>query len=169
VSSLDFEAAAYLSLTLGETAVPDVGSLNPVGASAFAAIRYVPRQFPFHVFFQTGGGLVATGNTTGPSGTEYSNVISALFFSPGVGLDISALRLEVGLGPALIFASTSAKDESSSSVSLAVAGEVGLSYRFLEKTTWAMSAGVRYQAVPGAGLESIYLGVQVRFGSIAYR
>lgn len=169
VSSLDFEGAAYLSLTFAELAVPDSGSLNPVGGSAYATIRYVPRTFPFHAYFQTGGGLFATGTTIGPSGTEYNNVLSALLFSPGIGFDHRAWRLTVGLGPALVFTSRSSGDGGSLSTSLAVSGEIGLAYRFFEKTPWEMSAGVRYQTIPGAKVNALSLGVLVRFGSIAYR
>ena len=169
VSTLDFEAAGYLSLSFADLAVPDVGSLNPVGGGVYVAIRYVPTTFPFHAFFETGTGLFATGTTTGPSGVDYKNGLSAWFFSPGIGLDWAAFRLTLGVGPALVRASHSSDTQRSSSASLAIASEVGFSYRFLEKGPWAVSAGLRYQTVPGAKIEALSLGVQVRFASIAYR
>lgn len=169
VSRLDFEAAAYLSVSFAERAVADEGWLNPVGGGAYAAIRYVPTQFPFHAFFETGGGLFATGATSGPSGTEYHHMLWALFFLPGVGLDLGKLRISAGLGPALAFTTHASEDERSATTSLAVAGDLGISYRFFENTPWATSASLRYQTVPGAKIEALCLGVQVRFGSIGYR
>lgn len=169
VSSLDFEGAAYLSLAFAELAVPDEGSLTPVGGAAYATIRYVPTHFPFHAYFQTGGGLFATGTTTGPSGTDYGHTLSALFFSPGVGFDHGAWRLTLGLGPALVFTSHSSASDSVLTTSLAVSGDVGVSYRFFERTPWATSLSLRYQTVPGAKLDALSLGLLVRFGSIAYR
>jgi hypothetical protein len=169
VSTLDFEAAGALSFLFAELAVPGTGSLNPVGGGAYVAVRYVPKTFPFHAFFETGGGLFATGVTTGPSGTDYESSLSAWFFSPGVGFDLGALRMTVGVGPALVRTSQTSESERSSSTSLAIASEVGASYRFWEKNAWALSAGLRYQMVPGAKIHALCLGLQVRFGSIAYR
>lgn len=169
VSTLDFEAAAYMSLTFAELPVPDTGSLNPVGGGLYGTLRYVPATFPFHAYFHAGGGLFATGTTSGPSGTAYTNALSALFFSPGIGLDLGALRLTFGLGPAVVFTSHSAEQDASSSTSLAFSGDMGISYRFFEKTPWAMSGALRYQTVPGAKIDALSLGISVRFGSIAYR
>lgn len=169
VSTLDFEASGYASVLFAGLAVPDEGSLYPVGGAAYATIRYVPTDFPFHAYFQTGGGLFAAGTTTGPSGTDYGHTLSALFFSPGVGFDHGAWRLTLGLGPALVFTSHSSDSDSVLSTSLAVSGDVGISYRFFEKTPWTTSVGLRYQAVPGAKIDALSLGILVRFGSIAYR
>jgi hypothetical protein len=169
VSTLDFEASGYLSLLLAELAVPDVGSLNPVGGGAYLAIRYVPRGFPFHAFLETGGGLFATGTTIAPSGTNYDNVLSAWFLSPGIGLDWEGFRLTLGVGPALVTSWHSSASEGSSTVHLAIGSEVGVSYRFWEKGPHALSAGLRYQTVPGAKIDALCLGLQARFGSISYR
>lgn len=169
VSTLDFEAAGYLSLLLAELAVPGVGSLNPVGGGLYLAVRYVPKSFPFHAYFETGGGLFATGTTIAPSGTEYGNVLSAWFFSPGIGLDWGAFRLTLGVGPTLVTTWHSSASEGSSTTHLAIASEVGVSYRFWEKGPHALSAGLRYQTVPGAKIDALCLGVQARFGSVSYR
>jgi hypothetical protein len=169
VSTLDFEAAAYMSLAFAELAVPEAGSLNPVGGSLFAAMRYVPTSFPFHAYLEAGGGLFATGTTTGPSGTPYDNVLSAWFLSPGIGLDLGALRLTLGVGPALVVTWHSSATEDTSTTSLAVSGDVGLSYRFFDRTPWATSVGLGYRTVPGAKIDALSLGLEVRFGSIAYR
>jgi hypothetical protein len=169
VSTLDFEAAAYLSFLFAGLAVPDAGSLNPVGGGAYAAIRYVPASFPFHAYFETGGGLFATGTTTGSSGTPYDNLLSAWFFSPGAGFDWGPLRLTLGVGPALVFTNRSSPSEDTLTTSLAVAGDVGVSYSFFESKPWALSAGLRYQTIPGAKVDALSLGVRLRFGRVEYR
>ena len=169
VSTLDFEASANLSLMFAELAVPDAGSLNPVGVGAYAAVRYVPATFPFHAYFETGGGLLATGTTTGSSGTRYDDLLSAWFFSPGVGFDWGSLRLTLGVGPALVFTNRSSPSEDTLTTSLAVAGDVGLSYRFFERESWALSAGLRYQTIPGAKVDALSLGVRLLFGRVEYR
>lgn len=169
VSKLDFEAAGYLSVLFAQLAVPDAGSLNPVGASAHAAMRYVPAAFPFHAFLDTGGGLFATGTTTGPSGTAYDNLLSAWFLTPGVGLGLGPLRITVGVGPALVVTNRSSTSEDTTTVSLALAGQAGLSYRFFERAQWALDADLRYQTVPGAKLDALSLGLRVRFASLEFR
>lgn len=169
VSTLDFEAVGQLSLSLGKLAVPEVGSLNPVGGGAFVAMRYVPRNFPFHAFFETGGGLFATGTTIGASGTPYDNVLSAWFFSPGIGLDWGAFRLTLGLGPALVMTWHSSATESTQTTSLAIASDLGVSYRFWEQGPYALSGAFRYQSVPGAKIDALSLGLRFRFGSIVHR
>jgi len=169
VSTLDFEAATYVSLMFAELAVPDAGSLNPVGAGAYAALRYVPAAFPFHAYFETGGGLLATGTTTGSGGTRYDDLLSAWFFSPGVGFDWGALRLTLGVGPALVFTNRSSPSEDTLTTSLAVAGDVGLSYLFFESKPWALSAGLRYQTIPGAKVDALSLGLRLLFGRVEYR
>lgn len=169
VSSLDFEASAHLSVMFAELAVPDAGSLNPVGFGGYVAMRYVPTTFPFHAYFETGGGLFATGTSTGPSGTAYDNALSAWFFSPGIGFDLSALRFTLGIGPALVMTRHSSPSEDTSSLSVAVASDVGVAYRFFEDSPWATSVGLRYQTIPGAKIDALSLGVQFRFGSVTYR
>lgn len=169
VSTLDFEGSAHLSLAFGELPVPGEGSLNPIGAGGYAAIRFVPSSFPFHAFFEAGGGLFATGTTTGPSGTDYQNSLAALLFTPGVGLDLGPLRLTLALGPALAFTTHNSQDVGSGTTSLAVSGSAGLAYRFFESRPWALAASLRYQTVPGAKIEALSLGLIARFGSIGFR
>jgi hypothetical protein len=129
----------------------------------------VPTTFPFHAFFETGGGLFATGTTSGPSGTQYDNLLSVWFITPGIGLDLGPLRLTYGMGPALVFTNRSSLNNDTTTTSVAVAADIGLSYRFFERGPLAMSAGLRYQTVPGAKVDALSLGVQFRFGSVAYR
>lgn len=169
ISNLDFEGAAFLSVTFAELAVPDEGSLNPVGAGGYLALRYVPATFPFHAYFESGGSLFATGSTTGPSGTDYDNRLSAWFFSPGVGLDAWRFRFTAGVGPSLVMTRHFSSAADTSSLGFAIASNVGVAYRFFEKSTWASSVELRYQTVPGAKINALSLGLRLRFASITYR
>jgi hypothetical protein len=169
ISNLDFEGAVDASVTFAELAVPESGSLIPVGVGGYLALRYVPATFPFHLGFETGGAMFATGSSTGPSGTVYASRLSAWFFSPVVSFDLGALRVGAGLGMTLVMTRHSSTAGDSSSLGLAVSSNVGLAYRFFEKGPWATAVELRYQAIPGAKVHALALGLRVRFASITYR
>jgi hypothetical protein len=151
----------------GEPAAPDAtDSFRRVGIYAELGVAFRSRYF-LDPFLSVGYGTLAAGDTEltdgawGEGGT-LSQRLDAWLLSPGVGAELLRLRLQVGLGLAIVVQRYGFRGDHTVTTQPSIAAQAGLGFNLYESRSFRLDVSSKLVHAAGAEVSFGVLGVTAR-------